>query len=134
MPAKDRHHDSVVRALVKEGWSITHEQFTIVLPGRFLWIDLRAVKTPENVAMLIEVKGLEGISPVEALASAVGKYALYRAALKLAHISDPLYMAVPAKAFEGILSESIGQYLMESLDIRLIVFDPEQREIIQWTP
>ena len=134
MPAKDRYHDTVTQSLIKDGWAITHNQFTIVLPERFLWIDLRAVKATEQTAILIEVKGLESASAVEALAMAVGKYMLYRSALELSAIDEPLYLAVPVRAFRGILSETVGRYLIQELNIHLVVFDPEQTEIVQWIP
>jgi hypothetical protein len=134
MPAKDRYHGIVAQSLIKDGWAITHDQFTIVLPERFLWIDLRAIKAAEQTAVLIEVKGLESASAVEALALAVGKYVLYRTALELSAIDEPLYLAVPVAAFDGILSETLGRHLIENLNIHLVVFEPEQMEIVQWIP
>jgi len=29
MPRKDIYHDTVKRALIKDGWTITHDQFTL---------------------------------------------------------------------------------------------------------
>ena len=79
------------------------------MEDRRLWIDIRASKEAENLAILIEVKGFEGMpSPVEYLASATGKYAMYRVALDYLKIDLPLYMAVPDAAYRGILSEAIG--------------------------
>jgi hypothetical protein len=49
---------------------------------RRLWIDIRAAKETERLAILVEAKGFENMSsPVEYLAQATGKYTLYRAAL-----------------------------------------------------
>jgi hypothetical protein len=31
MPAKDRYHAVVVRALIKDGWTITDEQVAVIL-------------------------------------------------------------------------------------------------------
>ncbi|NWF68880.1 MAG: hypothetical protein HXY40_07330 [Chloroflexi bacterium] len=33
MPAKDRYHDTVKRALIKDGWQIAGEQTTLILEG-----------------------------------------------------------------------------------------------------
>jgi hypothetical protein len=75
LPAKDRYHDVVVRALIKAGWTITAEQIVIILAERRLWIDIQAVKASESRAILVEVKGFENRpSPVESLVEAVGKY------------------------------------------------------------
>ena len=51
MPAKDRHHDAVVRALRKDGWPIIREQFELIVPSRRLWIDIRAAREARSVAI-----------------------------------------------------------------------------------
>jgi XisH protein len=73
-------------------------------------------------------------SPIEALAGALGKYFLYRAALADARIKTPLYMAVTQSAYQGILSEKIGILAVSLANISFVVFDPDQEEIIQWIP
>ena len=133
MPAKDRYHDTVIRALQKAGWTLITEQVAIIVNDRRLWIDIRASKQTENMAILIEVKGFEGMpSPIEYLANATGKYAMYRAALDYLKMDLPLYMAVPDAAYRGILSEEIGKQTLKHNKVRLIVFDPKHEEIITW--
>jgi hypothetical protein len=133
LPAKDRYHDTVINALRKAGWSFITEQIAIIVEDRRLWIDIRASKEEENLAILIEVKGFEGMpSPIEYLASATGKYAMYQAALDYLKIDLPLYMAVPDAAYRGILSEAIGQQTLKHNRVSLIVFDPEREEIVAW--
>lgn len=133
MPAKDRHHDIVVNALEKAGWQVTAEQVAVIVEQRRLWIDLRAEKTSEQLAILVEIKGFENMqSPVEYLANATGKYALYQAVLDYLKIPLPLYMAVPDAAYCGILSEEIGKQALQRSGVRLIVFDPDREEIVQW--
>ncbi|HVA90383.1 MAG TPA: element excision factor XisH family protein [Chloroflexota bacterium] len=74
MPAKDRHHDGVVRALRKAGWTILAEQVALSMPMRRVWIDIRASKDADNLAILIEVKGFERLaSPVAYLAETSGR-------------------------------------------------------------
>jgi len=133
LPAKDRYHDTVIRALTKEGWQITSEQFPVIVEDRHLWIDIRAEREQEQLAILVEVKGFENSpSPIEALANAAGKYSLYLAALEYADVSLPLYLAVPTQAYNGILSEKIGKQTLLRVGIRLIVFDPDVAEVVQW--
>jgi XisH protein len=57
MPAKDRYHDVVVRALQKDGWTILAEQVALSMPTRRVWIDIRASKNAGAIAILVEVKG-----------------------------------------------------------------------------
>ncbi|MBN8634330.1 MAG: fatty-acid synthase [Anaerolineae bacterium] len=133
MPASDRYHQTVIHALEKAGWRVTAEQVAVIVESRRLWIDLRAEKVGERLAILVEIKGFENTrSPVEYLASATGQYTLYRAVLDYLAVNDPLYMAVPEAAYRGILSEEIGKQVLHRSGVRLIVFDPEHEEIIQW--
>jgi hypothetical protein len=56
---------------------------------RRLWIDIRADKEEENLAILIEVKGFEGMpSPIEYLASAIGQQTLKHNRVRLI-VFDP---------------------------------------------
>jgi hypothetical protein len=134
MPAKDRYHDTVKRALIKDGWVITDDPFTVLLPQRFVFIDLRAAKKDTRLAILVEIKGFEIASQIEALAAAIGKYNLYQSALKITRVSDPLYLAVPLAAFRGIISEALGQQLVRVHNVHILVFDPNEEKIIQWIP
>ena len=133
MPAKDYHHDIVVRALEKDGWIIEAEQVRLDLENRWLWIDMQAAKSAENRVILIEVKGFQNMaSPIDYLAAAVGKYVLYRTVLEYLEIKMQLYMAVPIDAYFGILSEEIGLQVIQREAIKLIVFDPGEEVIAQW--
>lgn len=135
MPAKDRYHDVVVRALKKDGWTIVGEQVTLSMPARRLWVDIRALKESAHIAIMVEVKGFENMSsPVQYLADAIGQCVLYQTILEYAGMPDQLYMAVPAAAFAGILGEEIGRQAMHKAHASVIVFDPEQEEIMRWIP
>ena len=134
MPARDHYHETVRRALINDGWTLTDDPFTVLLPERFLYIDLRAEKESERLAILVEIKGFEMASQVEALAAAIGKYNLYRSALEITKVTDKLYLAVPLAAFRGIISETLGQQLIKQHDVHLLIFDPNAEEIVQWIP
>jgi XisH protein len=43
-----------------------------------------------------------------------------------------LYLAVPKRAYEGIFAERFGQLILETIKIRLIVFDDQQQRILKW--
>jgi len=133
LPVKDHDHHTVIRALVKDGWTITGEQVKLIVEDRYLFIDIEATQSSSRSVVLIEVKQLaEATSLVEVLANAVGKYLLYRWALDESGASTPLYLAVSQTAYKGILSEKIGMLAIEQGKIALLVFDPEREEIVQW--
>ena len=57
MPARNVYHDSVVRALTTDGWTITHDPLTLTFGTRGLYVDLAA----ERVTIAAE-KGSEKIA------------------------------------------------------------------------
>lgn len=42
MPTRDRYHELVIKALVVDGWGITHDPLTLSYGGRDLYVDLGA--------------------------------------------------------------------------------------------
>jgi hypothetical protein len=132
MAAKDKYHEAVAQALRKAGWTVI-SQYELIVGGRSLFIDIQATKNDLQIIILVEVKGFERMaSPVSYLADSVGQYVLYRAILEDGGSEIPLYMAVPEAAYEGILSEPIGQIAIERLKIKLLIFDPFKEEIVRW--
>lgn len=135
MPAKDRYHDAVKRTLIKSEWGIIDEQVKVDIGRRRLWIDVQARKAEQDLAILVEIKGFENSpSSVETLAQALGQYVIYQVALASMKSALPLYLAVPRAAYDGILSEPLGQGVIKQVGMKLLVFDPVQEEIVRWLP
>lgn len=86
MPAKDIIHDSVKHALIKDGWMITSEQFSLTYRGTTVWADLAAEKLiaaeKGNHKIIVEVKSFIGPSPIRDLEVALGQYQIYLPFLK----------------------------------------------------
>jgi hypothetical protein len=53
MPAKNIYHDGVARALIADGWTITHDPLTLSFGGKDLFVDLGA----ERAALAAEKEG-----------------------------------------------------------------------------
>jgi hypothetical protein len=135
VPAKDFYHETVKRALIKDGWAIDDEQVRLKIGSRNLWIDLQASQADGSLAVLIEVKGFENSpSSVDELSDAVGQYMMYSVVLAARQIPTPLYLAVPVAAYQKIWSESLGQEIIQRLGIKLLVFDPTEKVIARWRP
>jgi len=135
MPTIDKYQNIVVSALQKAGWRVDENPYYIRLDRRAVFVDLSAQRTDEDAhqqIIILEVKGFEGRSPVHDLEEAVGQYVTYRALLEESGVNNPLYLAVPVAAFEGILNESIGQVIRRRLRVKIMVFDIGSEEIIQW--
>lgn len=135
MPAKDHYHDTVKRALIKEGWTILDEQYFIGTETRQLWVDLHIEDKAGEQRLLVEVKSfLTGESAVENLANAIGKYQIYEAAIAIRELELSIYLAIPIQTFDGIFSEGIVQALIRKINLRRIVDDPVNEVIVQWLP
>lgn len=140
MPARDTYHNAVRAALIRDGWTITHDPLRIRLLGgrRNLYVDLgaerllAAEKDAQKIA--VEVKSFTGASDVREFEEAVGQYVVYAHLLQRYQPGRALYLAVPDYSWRGIFAEEIGQVLLEDDLLRVISFDPEQEKIIQWTP
>ncbi|MBI2807952.1 MAG: hypothetical protein HYX68_23455 [Planctomycetes bacterium] len=66
MPARDLYHQAVKNALVKDGWTITHDPFHLPSAGKHLYVDLGAEqllgaeRAAEKIA--VEIKSFLGSS------------------------------------------------------------------------
>jgi len=138
MPRKDIYHDTVKRALIKDGWTITHDPFSFKLGQKDLFADLgaeRLISAEKAVRQIIlEVKSFVGRSEVNDLENAVGQYVLYQQALKEAQIHRDLYLAITKPTFNQIFQIPLGGILLKNQIIRLMVFDATNEVILQWIP
>ena len=138
MPAKDIYHDTVKRALQKDGWIITHDPFPLQIGRKRLSADLgaeRLINAEKGTQkIVVEVKSFVGRSDVKDLEQALGQYILYRQVLNEMQSDRTLYLAVSKPAFKSVFTIELGQVLLKNQLVKLIVFDEKNEEIIQWIP
>jgi XisH protein len=139
MPARDFYHATVRTALVKAGWTITHDPLRLRLRrGKNLFVDLGAEQligaTQGTTQIAVEIKSFRSASDMKDLEEALGQFILYRQ-LMARHMPDRrLYLAIPATIQRTVFEEEAGQVLLEDGLVQLLVFDPDQEEIVQWIP
>ncbi len=138
MPAKDRFHDLVVKALIDEGWTITDDPLYLVYGAREFYVDLGLEREAiaaekEGRKIAVEIKGFLRASAMDDLEKAHGQYRLYYNVLRELEPERVLFLAVPKRAFEEIFEELLGQLLIKNENIRLIVYDEENGGIVKWT-
>ncbi len=138
MPAKDIYHDVVRTALEKDGWAITADPLTLKIGRRSVLVDLGAEKllAAERAGrkIAVEIKSFLSPSPIRDLEGALGQFVLYSKILNQQDPDRTLYLAVSRSVFGDLFSEEVGQLLLNTTDLRLIVFHPQKEEIIQWIP
>lgn len=139
MSRRDTYHPIVKRALIREGWTITHDPYYFVDADPELSTDLGAER-PFGAErgmekIVVEVKSfLEGSQVVE-LEKALGQYHIYTGLLKRYDPDRILYLAVPIHAYRDIFQRQVGQMIMEEFHLRLIIYSlSEEEELIWKTP
>src|SRR5919199_1962580 len=139
MPAKDIYHQTVKIALVKDGWTITHDPYRIRLArGKNLFVDLgaerliAAARDTEKIA--VEIKSFTRASDMKDLEDALGQFVLYARLLIRYAPERTLYLAVTEEIRKTVFEEEAGQILIEDGIIRLVTFDPTQEVIVRWIP
>ena len=138
MPARDTYHDACKAALIKDGWTVTHDPFTLRFGPKDLFVDLGAERLvaaergAERIA--VEVKCFLGASEMADLEQALGQFVLYRSLMSRIDPDRVLFLAVSDVAMLDIFDEPVGKALLEDGLAKLIVFDPVREEIIQWIP
>ncbi|PSB46291.1 fatty-acid synthase [filamentous cyanobacterium Phorm 6] len=138
MSAKDIYHNTVKRALQKDGWTITHDPFPMQIGRKRLSADLgaerliNAEKGREKI--VVEVKSFVGRSDVKDLEQALGQYVLYRQVLNEMQINRNLYLAISEEVFNSVFTIELGQVLLKNNLVKLLVFDKKSEAILQWIP
>ena len=136
MPRKDLYHDAVVAALEREGWTITDDPLRLAYGGRNLYVDLgaenllAAVRGGRRIA--VEIKSFVSDSDLADLENALGQYVLYRDVLARVEPERVLYLAIPRFAHESTFKDQFGQMVVEQQRLRLIIFEVDQEEPLQW--
>lgn len=136
MSARDKVHQQVVNALKKAGWTITHDPFKVTWKTRILQVDLgaekliAAQKAAEKIA--VEIKSFISANDLEDLYQALGQFVLYRRALRKTDPQRTLFLAIDQKAFAALFGDAEGEALRAEEGIKLLIFDKQREEIIQW--
>jgi hypothetical protein len=138
MSCRDIYHNIVVRILIEDGWIITDDPLVLTFGGRELYADLgaeRRIGAERNgVKIGVEIKTFIGQSDVHDLELALGQYNIYRDILKKTEPDRQLYLAVPQRAYEGIFIEPLGQLIVKSQQLLLLVYNEEKEELVEWIP
>jgi len=138
MPAKNIYHSPFVRALQKDGWTITHDPLTVTVEDTNLLVDIGAERLvgaqrgAERIA--VEIKSFVSLSAVQDLKEAAGQFWLYELALRASQTEADrlLFLAVRQVVYDAVFVEGVGKLFLQSRSLRLIVFDPGAEEITQW--
>lgn len=139
--AHDFFHHIVKAALEKDGWEITHDPYELRLDSLELLdarmkIDLGAERliaaTKDSEKIAVEVKSLLGPSLIYDLHNLVGQYIDYQIGLEEQEPDRTLFVAMPSIAYERLENQPFFEKVCQRVDLRIIVFSPNQQNIVKW--
>lgn len=138
MSQRDLYHNIVKQALIKDGWIITHDPYTVSYGIHRVFVDLGAERTiaaeKKGQKIAVEIKSFISASTVADMEQALGQYLLYRSWMSRKEPDRHLFLAVAEETANEIFEEISGRVLIEDYAISLITFDIEREEIVQWKP
>jgi len=136
MPQYDLYHNQVKHALIKEGWEITHDPFTIEFGDVRLFADLGAERViaaaKQEQKIVVEIKVFGGLSLITELEKTIGQYNIYRLFLKETDPKRVLFLAIAQDVYQDFFQRMAIKKIISDQQIKLLIFDPEIEEIIQW--
>jgi hypothetical protein len=134
--AKDKFHEEVKRALLKERWTVTADPLRFDYGGAYFQVDLAADRLlaaeRDGEKIAIEIKSFLNPSTVTDFYGAVGQYLCYRLAMAQVEPDRRLFLAVPVRPYQTFFQTQFPQLAVDEFKISLIVYDAEQEVIIQW--
>jgi XisH protein len=136
MPRRDLYHAAVRQALITDGWTITHDPYTLSFGARHGFVDLaaeRAIAAERGGQKIaVEIKSFAGPSPVNDLGEAVGQYLLYRSWISRTDPDRELFLAVDPDTATVVFGDISAQVLLDDYAIKLLVVDTMQERIVAW--
>jgi hypothetical protein len=136
MSAKDKFHDIVRLALEKDGWNITNDPLYIDFGKVQMRIDLGAEKLlaaeKEGEKIAVEIKSFLSPSAITDFHVALGQFLNYRTALREKEPERHLYLAVDTETYEDFFTLPFIQLQIQELQLKIVVYDTEIKEIVRW--
>ncbi|MGB3203973.1 MAG: XisH family protein [Crinalium sp.] len=136
MPAKDIYHNAVKNALIKDGWIITADPYKIKYKDAELFADLAAEKPilaeQNGRTIIVEIKSFLSPSPMRDFEMALGQYTLYRNFILLSNPDYQIYLAIKESTYENFFKRESISLIIRLNQLKLIIVDMENEEILQW--
>ncbi|MBD2608154.1 XisH family protein [Scytonema hofmannii FACHB-248] len=136
MSAKDLFHEAVKRGLEKDQWMITDDPLELEWEEVKVKIDLAAERLiaakrgEERIA--VEIKSFIGTSAISDFHTALGQFLNYRIMLEAKEPDRQLYLAIPLETYDTFFQSQFAQTVKERYQLKLIVYEPLNEEIVQW--
>jgi hypothetical protein len=85
-----------------------------------------------EVKIAVEIKSFVRTSAISEFHTALGQFINYRLALSEIEPERTLYLAVPIDAYSSFFTIRLVQNIIRIHQLKLIVYNPEIEEIVEW--
>ena len=135
--ARDIFHNLVKEALQAEGWTITHDPYSLLRrEDGGLQTDLGAEKiiTAERDAerIAVEVKSFVHVSILHDFLLAVGQFFVYHKILKQKEADRVLFVALPDFVYIRIVKLAWAKEVIDELGMKFILYNTKTGTITAW--
>jgi hypothetical protein len=136
MSAKDKYHEAVKSALLKEQWKITDPLILKYEDTDEVRIDLGAERLlaaergSEKIA--VEIKSFLSDSALFDYHGALGQFLNYRLVLEALEPERILHLAVPLTAYEVFFQRPLAKASVRTYQVKLLVYNPIEEIIVLW--
>ena len=136
MSKRDFFHDAVKNALIKDGWTVTHDPYELKVGGVDMAVDLGAERIlaaeKDNQKIAIEIKSFISASEISEFHTALGQFINYKIALAEKEPARKLYLAVPKDVYDTFFQLPLVKKSGRFAKLKLIVYQPITEEIVKW--
>lgn len=123
--ARDLYHENVREALIKDGWIITHDPYSLEIEEVGYEIDFGAepliAAQKEEQKIAVEVKSFVGPSTINEFHRAVGQFNDYAVALEIKDPMRVLFLAVPEEVWSRFFQKQIIQKSLDRISAKMLV-------------
>jgi hypothetical protein len=134
--AKDKIHYFVKEALIKNGWKITHDPYYLKVLDVEQEIDLGAEEIVaaecDGKKIAVEIKSFLKGSFINEFHGVLGQYLNYEISLETQEPDRVLYLAISSIVYDNYFQKAAVQKAVQKYNIKLIVLDIINQEIITW--
>ncbi len=135
--ARDIYHKIVKEALIKDGWTVTHDPLVLLPKAEGgLETDLGAEKlfAAEKDArkIAVEVKSFIQPSILTDFHRGMGQYLFYIPALEMKESDRAMFLAIPVGIYLKLVKKEVVRAAIAKYQIKILVYNPKTIIIESW--
>ena len=136
--AKDIYHQAVRNALIKDGWTITHDPFRLedkdhnMAYESDLGAEKRFAAEKDAEKIIVEIKSFLKSSLPNEFHTILGQYETYFDALEFLEYDRILILAIPLNAHDRLQNYPFILHQMKKHKMKTFIFDEFNETILLW--